>query len=354
MNRISASRLALLEHCQYFARDGVTWADTRSDAASFGTSIHALAEAYIRNPRAELVTADERLARVWAHVKAYIDEHRSLGWRPEVAFAFDPLTDAAHELPQAEHRDYSAATEREICGTADLVYMSSDEQGAFACVDDWKYSGFHLDAGRARAQLAALSLFVARAWGADRVRARALKISDTGVDGTSEVYWFDAFDLAAQSDSIARGLAAVGRAEPQPGEHCTGRWCPAISACPATQGALAQVIPAASLVKSYRYSPAIEGPDHLAWMLTVRPLLNKALEQVDDAVRAFVADGPVTTSEGATIRQTMKSLTKFDQNALLDLLSRKGASDDEIQSCVRTMQVSNGVRVSGAKKGRAA
>jgi PD-(D/E)XK nuclease superfamily len=356
--RPSMSKLGLLSACQFWARDGVAWVNQQSAAATFGTTLHAFAEAYIdagcvNTAVMPPLSDDERSA--WDRLRTWLDANRRTGWRTEVPFAYHVQQGTARELPKSHHRDYSAAGPAEICGTADLVYMSRDDAGPFACCDDFKWSGFHGDAQKAQAQLGGLALCVARAWGVDRVRARAIRIGPSGpVDDTSEVYWLDSFDLAAMEAEIRADLARVATAEPAPGPHCTERWCPALAACPATQSAIVQVIPDAALVrKDWRYQPAIESPDHAAWLLTVRPVIRKAMDQVDASLKRLVADGPVRTSDGRPISEGQRNVSRLNMGALEELARAKGATDEEIAGCMRTSVESTGVRLGGAKKGRA-
>jgi len=78
------------------------------------------------------------------------------------------------------------------------------------------------------------------------------------------------------------------------------------------------------------------------------------MDQVDAAVEAFVAAGPVRTSDGREIKKTMRSMSRLNQGALIELAKAKGATDEELASCYRTAMEGNGVRISGGKKGRGA
>jgi hypothetical protein len=354
--RPTLSKLALLTECQWWARDGVTWTTRDSDDAAFGRALHAAAEAHVdgQDMIAETHLTSAELEEAWGRLREWLDANKRNGWRAEVPFAFHLQQGTARELPKTTHRDYSAAGPAEICGTADIVYMDADDEGAFGCVDDLKWSGFHGDAQRAQAQLAGQALCVARAWGADRVRARAIRIGPSGpVDDTSEVYWMDAFDLAAIEAEIRARVARIPTSMPTPGEHCAGRWCPALASCPATQAALVQVIPDAALAR-WKYAPVIESPDHAAWLLTMRPVIRKVMGQVDAAIGALVANGPVTTSDGRTIAEGTRSMNRLNLGALEELARAKGATDEEIAGCFRRSTESTGVRISSARKGRAA
>ena len=154
-------------------------------------------------------------------------------------------------------------------------------------------------------------------------------------------------------DRIRADVERIAGAVPVPGEHCTGRYCKAVSVCPATNEAMTQLVPDTALVrKDWRYGPVIESPDHLAHMLTMRPLIRKACDQVDAAIEAYVAAGPVRTSDGREIKKAFRTMPRMNQQALIDLARAKGATEDEVNACIRSNVEGNGVRISGAKKGR--
>jgi hypothetical protein len=271
------------------------------------------------------------------------------GWVAERAFAYNPTDDVARQLPRLEHRDYSSAIHGEtVAGTADLLWIEGDA----VSVADWKTTVEGAPDVDAHAQLEWLALMAARSYGYDAARVITLKVTEAGVFPSEPIY-LDMFQLAEIADRIRRDVAGLEGSEPIPGEHCTGRYCRAVSVCPATSTAMAQLIPDTALVrKEWRYQPIIESPDHLALMLTVRPLLRKAMEQCDAAIEAYVSRGPVLTSDGREIKQHFRNMPRMNQGLLLALAKELGATEEQLALCVKTAQEPNGVRLS-AKKGRA-
>ena len=305
MRRESASKFELLAQCGWWATPEAKHERLTAPEATFGTAIHNIAASAIDDTVQVIplgMSDDEiaHLAQVSLVVLAYIQDHKRLGWKAEVAFAFDIATGKGRELPSKDgHRDYSDCKPTEIPGTADLVYMAHDAEGPFACVDDWKWSGFHGDDLRAEGQLSGLALMVSKAWGVDRVRARALRISDDGVDDTSEVYWLDVFELARIEADICAYAEAVANAKPNPGPWCSDRWCPAIADCPATKAVLPQLIPATALVRDYRLSTTLESPEHAAWTLAAVEMVDEATKIIRQKLRDYAdANGGIPLADG--------------------------------------------------------
>jgi hypothetical protein len=356
--RVTASGLALLHECAYSFRSDVDVPpDAKSAEARRGDAFGARAENAINGTSiVHLVTGlsqeeASRLEAMWAAAGEWIARHRKLGWIAEAAFAWDYQTDRGRQIERTSHRDYSGATPTEVCGTADIVAIEDDA----VIIYDWKTHAPGAPETDATHQLEALALFAARAWDYDRARIVTLNVTaDRGVEPL-EGELLDAFRLIEVGDRIRADVEHIAGATPAPGEHCAGRYCKAVSVCPATTQAMVQLVPDTALVRQdWRYQPVIESPDHLAHMLTIRPLIRKACDQVDAAIEAYVAEGSVRTSDGREIKKAWRTMPRMNQQALIELARAKGATDDEVNSCVRSSVEGNGVRISGGKRGRAA
>jgi hypothetical protein len=357
--RATASKLALLSACGYSFREDVPLPTRETSAeATRGTAFGSLAEARInRTPPPGQVTLPEEEARIleamWGHADRWLKEHMRLGWRAEVAYAWDPSTDVGREFARTTHRDYSGATTTEVCGTADIVTIEDDSIVLY----DWKTHAVGAPETDATAQLQALALFACRAHGFSEARIVTLRVTEHGVEPIEgePITEFDLMGIAAQ---IATDLARVEGSEPIPGEHCKSRYCPARLICPATTALVAEVLPAAALAhKSWRYTDAIESPDHLAWILSMRPMVRERCEAVDEAISNYVKSGPVVCEDGSTVEATFRSMPRMSQKDLIELAKRKGATDDEISSCVHSALEGAGVKHKKAKalkRGRAA
>lgn len=354
----TASTLALLHACGYsFRPDVETPPDPPRAASTRGVLFGAITERAINGSAAEppgldTLPPDEarRLEAMAGHAVRWLDEHKKLGWRAEQAFAWEPSTDVGRELPRKTHRDYSDATATELCGTADIVAID----GESVIVLDWKTTSDGAPEVDARDQLEGLALMAARAWGYDSARIVTLKVTEHGVEPI-EHEPLDVFGLAEVADRIRTDLARVATAEPVDGEWCRGRYCKALAACPKTTAIVEQIIPADALArKEWRFTPQIESPDHLERLLAMLPIATELIDRVKRATVAYVADGPVKTSDGHEIYQAFRTMTRTNAGAVLDLAKQLGATDEQLALCARTAQEPNGVKIKGGAKRKAA
>ena len=329
--RVTGSKLALLSECGWWARDGVQWANRTSDAASFGTQLHACCEAIIEG-RGAYAEDDAVLHLFRRVVEPWLLANVRVGWRAEVPFALDAFAGTARELPKGAHRDYSGAKADDVCMTLDACYMGEDADGVFACVDDFKWSGFHGDEAKAEAQLTGQALAVSLAYGVDRVRARAIRISENVVDDTSEVYWFGMFDLEAAREAIASALGKVASSEPKPGAHCFNRWCPASGSCPATTEAMAQVIPAESLAR-FKVALVPESPAHAAYLWPRLKLAEEWVEKAIANVKDLARSEPIDLGDGTELRETTQTRESASVEKLKGLAVRLGATPEQLAAC---------------------
>lgn len=360
MIRVTASKLALLAECQFFARPDQPWSDRDSDDAATGREVHRMIDEYMRGAQTP-TSSDERAKVYFASARRWIDEHRRVGMRPEVAFAYEPSTELARELaPKTEHRDYSDVRDTEMAGTADVVSMGIDDEGAFVAVDDWKVS-IGPDVHDATAQLSGLALFAARAYGVNRARIRTLRVTESGVDD-SAVLWLDEWSLVDVAGSIQSALARIESAEPAPGPHCTERWCPAIVSCPATVRDLATVetlVPVEALVRRRTDMPItvnFASPDHAADVKARVRAARKALDIIDAAIADYVGEG-ITLSDGDQFAPTYRTVTRMNHARLEQLARDKGATDEDIALCCVASREGAGLKViknKAQKRGRAA
>jgi Protein of unknown function (DUF2800) len=356
--RVTASSAALLHACAYSFRDDVECPTEAPKAyRDRGVVFGLLAEQWVNGgPTPEISEAiaamgDEegrKLTAMWAHARAWLEANCRPGWVAERAFAYSPADDVGRELPRLSHRDYSDAGPGEVCGTADLVWLDGDT----ICVGDWKSTSDGAPDVDAREQLEWLALFAARAYGLDSARIVTLRVTAGGVTAI-EGEALDMFGLAAVAERIAANVARIPGAEAIQGDHCNGRYCKAILVCPETTALVGQVIEASALVhKSWMFAPVIESPDHLQWLLTMKPIAEKYLDSIGAAIVAYVKPGPVTASDGATIEQRWRTMPRTDQGELVALARAKGAAEEEIQACTHGRLEPNGVRASKAAKPR--
>lgn len=338
MNRVTASKVGLLSHCQFFATAHAEWADTTSAAADRGTRFHRAIADYVTSGQVPLAI-DEDIQALFTSAVAWVEHFGRDALAAEVAFAWDPVADSA-ERTEVKDREYAfAQTNGYLCGTADLVAISRFTKTGY--IADWKTG----DGSNAGPQLRALALMLARAEDLDSVTVEALEVSEMGVRHVC-TETLDAFALAAVAGELAESLAAVPTAQPQPGTHCGDLYCPARATCPAIVERVEQIIPAGELVK-HRWGLTIESGDHAAWLYNQAKAVEAAAKLVKDAVKAFVPEGGITLADGSVMAEGSRTMERFDKAAALGLLRAKGATEEEIEACSRSVVESSGLRISG-------
>lgn len=229
----SASALALLPICQYWARDEVKWDwDPPGPAAAFGTTVHGLAEAFIKgdgnatiNGKATITPGDdEKLIAVWGVLRDWLDQDRT-GWQAEVKFIWSHIFDTSRIVTLDGPREYGRLATGEISGTADIV-----------CVRGDTVTVYDLKTGKApassyQAQMQALGLFAARAFKVPRARTVIVKVTDKKVTQYAEE--LDARMLNAITRDLRSLFLDIPTAEPRTGGHCLSMYCKARKSCPA-------------------------------------------------------------------------------------------------------------------------
>lgn len=227
----SASQLDRVLNCP--ASHALPQARTQSDAAEFGTAVHAFLQ------RAHAAGRDEALASIpedaaWRQLCEQLPlDELPAGGRREVSFAWDYTTGKARVL--GTDRDYSTVTATEYCGTADAVGSLNGE----GVVIDWK-SGRYVGPPATSGQLLLLSLALSYTLDVTDVRASFVYLKDDGTFIRDEAT-LDGFDLAAFALKLqalpakieaARAIIVEGRhPDVSNGPWC--RFCPASPSCPA-------------------------------------------------------------------------------------------------------------------------
>ena len=289
----TASKRDLLSRCAAWAHPSAVWASTDSDLATLGTEMHAaIDDAIMGRP---LDGHPEHARRKAGHALAALGEllADATDVRTEVAYEYSLPSDTAMVLGTG--REAYAGAEREgFCGTADLVLDFAD--GVPLVIDHKSWSpGRDVDA---RAQLRTLALFVARATGRETVRTATLLVGDDEariVMGDT----LDAFELDAEAYDLRADIARIPNAEPMPGPHCAGRYCPCVATCEATTEAMDHTLPAEMLVRKHRLSPVIVDAEHAAWTYAALRMVEAATDEIGKALKRYAdAHGGIALPDG--------------------------------------------------------
>lgn len=343
---LSASKTGLARLCLYSFRPDVPQdVRTTSDAAESGTTVHGAIEHFQKTGKVEYALSSEGEEAMVHHAVAWLRGHVG-NLESEVPYAWDPMTDdgsrldgAIDDLGIGGHRLYDDPEWwreiRGICGlSASAIPMTIDllEIGdGTATIYDWCTGTTDK-----RAQLQTNALAVARTHGITSVRLVTLRLTPASL--TEEDHGtLDEADLAALAEEFAALVAAIPDAEPRPGMHCRELYCSAKGACPTTQRALAQVIPADQLAR-FRFTDKIESMAHASAVLPMLKVLDKYLEQVKEALEAYHdAHGPIPTSDGKEWRRCVRQMSRWNKDKAVAKLHFLGASEADLEDLTKVV-----------------
>ncbi len=340
---LSASKFDLIRNCRYWARPDVTHgADRGSHESRRGDEVHAAINAHVRRELiVEPTTAEGRA--MWQHARAWL-ARREMSLEAEEPFVFDPSSGIAvmlspflEEIGAQGQRAYAEPTTwakiveafhlgpNAIPMTLDLI----ESDGESATIYDWTTTSWAGGATDKRAQLSLNALALAHAWNLDEVRIVRLVLT---VDGLQEddLGTLEEFDFAQLEGEIAGLLAAIPGSAPTPGTWCRELYCPDRETCPVTQGAIEQVVPAASLVR-FRFTREIESVEHASALLPLAKLASAYVEGVEDALKDWArTHGPIPTSGGKEWGPSTRKQSTFKKELALALLKQFGATEEQI------------------------
>ncbi len=332
----TVSKLGLAQRCAYPWTSGLAWPELpASPAAAYGSAVHLVAEAIgqrlegldlaalVDRTATELALGEADRVRLRADAEAVraqlvADRERWPGarWWAEVPVAYCARTDTARRLPSDGRRDYSDATDTEVCGTIDLMIADGDT----LAIRDWKTGRYRLGHDPARdPQLRAYALAAARLHRRDRVAIEYGLVLDGEVRlARAELDSLELASVALELVDVVLRSTAAGMPQPVPGAWCAGEWCPIVADCPRTQAALVEVV--APLT-------AIVDDAHASSLLDRVEACEAALEQVRAALRAWAAARPISRPDGRRYGAVEKSRRAIDVTpSALAILEAAGAA----------------------------
>lgn len=354
--KFSASKSPLLTICLFPFRPDITAPEAPSDpAAQIGTVVWGRCVAHIEgtedpgNGEGLSIPDAEKADRLTVIGKRWLEEERAhIGAaRCEVKYAWSPSRDFARQLPKTNSlRDYSAAEGDEVCGSTDLEYVEGD----LLVVEDVK-TGFTPIAAYIP-QIKTLGLFAARARGVRRVKVILTKLHEDKPVESIEML-LDSFALDAIAEDLRIRLAAAPEATPVPGAHCTEMFCPARLVCPEVPAAIAELIPAHTLVKHPKFSHEFISHDHDAKMLEFCRLLEKACDDMKKQIRTRTNPEGVQLEDGRWLGEGTHIESRTSTDRLTELARKLGAKagltdediDRAIADCSYPYEKSGGFKV---------
>lgn len=156
------------------------------------------------------------------------------GSEAEVAFAWDYNTGETRRLGHGRE-SYSNATEHEICGTADMIYIS--EHAKAGIVRDYKTGHGYVTEAKSNAQILFLSLAARELYYLDTVIGEIVAVRDDLNEpryDRAEFSKYELWDFAHALKTMVGSLLNLSSGTPaeyREGTHC--RYCPSFDFCPA-------------------------------------------------------------------------------------------------------------------------
>ena len=341
-----------------------------TDDSDRGTSLHNYISAVLTGSSAE-----DALAHVPDEAKEtarHID-FRKLGAdlttvRSESAFAINPRKLSARFLGCNIHRDYArhSITKDELAGSSDIDGLDEYYDNR-PCVIDVKTGFRRVAPAESNPQLLVYACALAWISGADEVEGRICYVRPSGaVEVDSAVYdrfRLDAFALELEQafdevQAARRVLLAGGTPTVSPGEWCG--YCGALDVCPSqvalaramvtevdTLGANLSDVELRSRIESLSLDQAGS-----AWKKAKQ--IETLLERVLAALKTRAMQETLPLGNGREVRRVSYPRESFVQARAVQMLKDKGASDGELATLYRTVEIDTPKECSvpGAKKGR--
>ncbi len=227
LDRVTASKSALLASCAFSFRESTPCVDERGRSAINGDRFHKAIASYIKTGVRPVETGrrlkwlEDRLD----HATAWVDANRSPSWRAETAYAYEPNAGTGRLLGYDIDRRYTeyGKLPTEIAGSADIAGI----EGETVVVYDWKTGRSVTDT--VWHQMRWLCLMAAKATVAWHARAVVLHATDYGVIQSEQTY--DDVQLWRIAEELRLDVAAIEESWPLVGPHCDQLYCPARAGC---------------------------------------------------------------------------------------------------------------------------
>lgn len=322
LRKVTASKSKLALACSYWRRPDVPLPDETSEAAEFGTEVHAAIEDALEHGRA----ADACRPEVADHVRHALYFVAKYAARPKATEQAFAMLKPGVVVNVGTGRESYSGVVADVAGTVDLLVHLSD--GRWLVVD-WKTGR----ADRAAEQLRTLASLVLLANDGETCAMVAVSTSDGYVHDYGMIDSMDAFSWL--------GLIAEDRGEePHQGDHCHDGYCPLRGTCPAFTAPVAAALPQVTELVRERRNPLVVGVSDLETAQTaleVIPLVEERIKALKDQVKAFAASvgGQVYLPDGRAYRAMEQSRETVDGKGALELARKLGATDEDVEPLVR-------------------
>lgn len=290
-----------------------------SPAARNGIVLHSFIEAARADPAARakaLAAIDDEDLR--ARAEAIDLSAIPRGADSEVAFGWDPATDAGTRYPNVKARGYP--DDGLLHGTADLVFVAD------GTVHIWDFKTGVIQVSADSWQLKFLALAACRYAGASRATVAIQQLGFSGRWFTDEAT-LEEWDLDEVAGTLralpARAEAAGAASRFSPGEHC--RYCPSISYCPA-QTALAKAVIAQDVTPERLAAAVLALPLAEAGGLWPKVIRAEAvLKAIKDALKARAVAEALPLPDGRKVMEVVERRREVKAGATEALAQMVGA-----------------------------
>ena len=258
------------------------------------------------------------------------------GGHAEVAYAYNPKTDAARTLGEGIGRDYCGISPDEVVGTADYVRADEDK----VTIRDYKSGRGYTPPAPDNPQLAFLALAACRAHGREEARVELHYVDDDGCARAVEAAELDALSLSDFRWRLVDLMDAIKtcRDSPRPEYQSDGdslrwcRYCPAYNVCPAKGAATVQAL---ALAEAGKPSLATLVQSHPAQVFRAIAEAKSAIERAEELLKARALACPIDLGDGTLWGAQLKareSVVAEDAEAILSDLGLGDACPREV-SC---------------------
>ena len=318
--RLSGSKMGLAFKCLYWTTQ--PWPDDPSgDAATNGSWYHGVTCATINGAEPPPAPACLGDANEWTPIddaqelvhELLMDNYDPERIKAEPAYVYSPS--GTRFLGFDIGRNYGDIADDEIPCSLDVVAVD----GTRAVVVDWKTGRReNVEPAEMNKQLAFGALCVADYHGVTEVEVQ-IRFADGGV--WRHVY--DAFDLLDIRADV-NALIATTDPQPQPGLHCTSKWCPIRATCPKTQEIVAEIMEPPTddypLAVDVAAGESIVSPVHAASLWNRAAAARALLDKIDSAIKAYVDEnGAIPLGDGKEYRQVEETRESISANDPKDI-----------------------------------
>lgn len=231
MRKLTASKAPLFAACRYWLRDDGPELeyDEPGYPAKVGTTVGKMAELFLTFPGAESIEREtenmkappyiqRRTLNMWAQLRKWLEVNAARTWESEIVYELHRDTLQGKRLGYGgASRDYP--TTEHIYGTVDVVDPTTRLVLDFKCSHKAPWPRYWPQLG----------LLALAAFGVDAAAIQLVHITELGV--TSKTMRLNPIKMMEVRGKVRVHLDNVPTAEAQPGDHCSGLYCPARFTC---------------------------------------------------------------------------------------------------------------------------